>query len=380
MSEVLGWTAFFLSAECLCAWAWATRRQVRWLLLLFFASGAALSNHLMAVLSLAVWSVWLVVEVVRRRAPVWLLAAAAGVWLAGGTLYWIVVALEYARTGSAAETLVSATVGRFGGAAGNLGDLPRLFGRSLLYLGLNHPTPLVLAAAPGLVALVRRRDGLAWAIVALAAVYFLWAARYDVPDQFSFFVPFYVLSSVLIGLGAGAVLAKPGRWRLAALLVLALVPVAVYAALPSAARAAGLKFFKREVPYRDPYVYFLQPWKRGDWGARRFAEEALAGLPQNAVLLPDSTTAPPLQCLQDVEGKRRDVLIVSPYDALFMEHLGRYWQSEGDLLPEIRAEGRRAFVVSDHAAYIPRWVREHGRLEPFGVLHEVTSRAGEDGP
>ncbi|HUS44632.1 MAG TPA: hypothetical protein VM219_01150, partial [Phycisphaerae bacterium] len=39
MSEVLGWAAAFLSAECLCAWAWASpagasRRQARWLLLL----------------------------------------------------------------------------------------------------------------------------------------------------------------------------------------------------------------------------------------------------------------------------------------------------------------------------------------------------------
>lgn len=379
-SEVLGSAAMLLSAECLCAWGWATRRQARWLLALFFLNGIAISNHMMASLGLAVFGVWLLVEVVRRRAPAWVMPAAAGLWLAGGTLYWIVVGLEYVRTGNVAETLVSATVGGFGGAAGNLAGLPRLFARSLLYVGLNHPTPLALAAIPGALSLVRRRDGFARVLLALAAVFFLWAARYDVPDQYSFFVPFYVLSSVLIGLGAAWFVARPGRWRLPALLVLAALPVAVYAVLPSVARQAGLRFFKREVPYRDPYVYFLRPWKCGDWGARRFAEQTLDSLPRGAMILPDTTTSPPLKCLHDVERLRPDVLIVDPYDARFYPSLSGYWQAK-EAPADLMRHGRRVFVVSDSDGYLPKWAAAGPwRLKPYGCIRELEPESKEGGP
>jgi len=377
MSEVLGWTAAFLSAECLCAWAWATTRRPRWLLLLFLLNGAAISNHMMAALSLAVFAVWVFVDVVRGRAPWWVLPSAAGLWVAGAALYWIVLATEYAGTRDLAGTLISATVGRYGGQAANVRGLPGLFGRSLLYIALNHPTPLVLAAVGGAVALWRRRDAVSRVILILAAVYFLWAARYKVPDQFSFFVPFYVLSSVLIGVGAGCLLS---RKRLKAVLVLlALLPVGVYAVLPSVAEAVGFQFQSRVLPYRDPYTYFVQPWKRGYEGARRFAEEALDSLPPKAVLMADSTSSAPLQCVWQVEGRRPDVVVVGLGADITDPFLGGLWGTKEDPWPQLNAEGRLAFVVSDVRAYIPRWVSQYARLKPFGIIYEAEPR-GSEGP
>ena len=380
MSEVLGWTAAFLSAECLLAWLWIDRRQARWLLLLFLVNGAAISDHMMAVFSLAVFGTWMVVECVRRRAPWWVLPAAVGCWLAGGTLYWIVGALEYVRTGDLLETARSMTGGYHGGSVANMGDLPRLLGRSVLYVGLNYPTPLVAAIAVGAVVLARRRNAFGVLVLVLAAIYFLWAARYKVPDQYSFFVPFYVCGSLLIGVGAAALLAWR-RWMAWLLVALAIAPVGVYAALPSAARSAGFVFFKRELPYRDPYAYFLQPWKCGDRSARRFAEDVLATLPENAILLPDTTASMPLKCFQDVEGRRPDVRIVDPYDAKFEASVGPYWQSKTDLLPGARAEGRRVFVISEEAGYVPPWVLTYDRLERFGPIFEVKPlRPAGEGP
>jgi len=387
ISEVLGWSAALASAEGLCAWMWLRQREERWLLLLFFLNGVALSNHLMAALSLAVFGVWMVVECVRRRAPGWVIPAAAGVWLLGGMLYWVVVGLEYARTGDLVETLRSATVGYHTGAVANVGGLGAMLGRSALYLALNYPTPLAAAGVVGLVVLVRRRDAFSVLLVALGAVTLAWAARYRVPDQYSFFVPFYVWASVAIGVGAARVL-DGRRWARWPMLALALLPVAVYAVLPEAVRQAdpdlAKDLFKRQLPYRDSYRYFLQPWKCGDRSARRFAEEALEGLPKRAVLLADTTPSPPLKCLRDVEGVRRDVLVVDPYDSRFSAGLRVYWPgrsaSGAPPPPPALAEGRRAFVVSDVPGYVPQWVGAAGRLEPFGRIFEFKPAPEGEGP
>jgi hypothetical protein len=379
MAEVLGWEAAFLSAELLLAVAWYRTRRPLWLVLLFLVGGVAISNHLMASLGLAVFGAWVVIEVMRRRAPAWVLPAGAAAWLVGGTLYWIVLAIELGRTGSLGETFVSATVGGFGGKVAGVPGLGRMLAESGLYVALNHPTPLVLAVPLGAWLLLRRRDAPAVLVLVLAAVYFLWGARYDVPDQFSFFVPFYAVSSVLVGVGSAWVLERFGRKWTAVLVVLAILPAAAYAALPGAARQVELDVFARRVPYRDSFSYWFRPWKCGERSARRFAESALTAVPPEAVILPDTTTAPPLRYLQDVEGRRPDVQVVGPYEARFHPDLLVYWSDAGDALDRARDDDRRVFVVSDHPRYVPPWAREGVRLVPFGptdgagvpVLHEV---------
>jgi hypothetical protein len=378
MAETYGWAAAFLSAECLCAWAYLARRQARWLLLLFLLNGIAISNHLLAVLSLAVFAVWTLYECIRRRTPWRVVPAGAGCWLAGGTLYWIVVGMEYARTASVAQTLRSALVGRWGGAIFNMADLAALLGKSVLYVGLNYPTPLIAAGFIGAWVLVRRRDAFARLLVVLAAVYFVWAARYKVADQYAFFIPFYVFGSVLIGVGAAWILER-ARPRIAwAILAAALVPVAVYAVLPDVAERASLISFPRRLPYRNPYTFFLQPWRTGDWSARRFAQKTLDAMPPRAVLIPDSTSEPPLVCLQKLEGRRPDVLIAYTHGAP-RDVVAHYWDADEDLLPEIRAEGRRVFVVSNGPDYMPRWVAEFTCRKPFGIVWEVEPCAKEGG-
>jgi hypothetical protein len=133
------------------------------------------------------------------------------------------------------------------------------------------------------------------------------------------------------------------------------------------------------MPYRDFYAYYLMPWQQNQTGPRRFAEEVFEQLPPGAVLLPDSTTSPPLKCMHDIEGVRPDVLIVDPYDAGFEPAYRQWWQGDADLLPEFAANGRRVFVTSDYASYIPRWVAARTRLDPAGKIWEVLPR-GKEGP
>lgn len=336
---------------------------------LFLINGIAISNHMMAGLAAAVWGVWMAAEIVRRRAPGWILPASAAAWLAGGTLYWIVLAREYAHLGSVAATVRSATVGAWGANIFNLADLPGLLGKSLMYIGLNYPTPLAAGIVVGAVVLVRRREAMGVLLVVLAAVYLAWAARYNVADQYAFFVPFYVPASVMIGVACGAVWPGPRRIVPWVLVALAVLPVAVYAALPAAAQRAGVVFFKRELPYREPYTHFLQPWKRGDDGARRFATEVLESLPEGAVLLADSTAWPPLACLQLNEGVRPDVTLASPLDPPWTTAY-RLWYAKESPLASLAAEGKRVFSVSDQPGYVPRWMAGEVKFRPFGLIYE----------
>jgi hypothetical protein len=100
---------------------------------------------------------------------------------------------------------------------------------------------------------------------------------------------------------------------LACLVLLAgLLPVPVYATAPTLAKKMQVRIgMKREIPHRDNYKYFLQPWRTGYRGADRFADEAFDEVDKNAIICADNTTVYPLLLAQQVKGKRPDVKIVS---------------------------------------------------------------------
>ena len=387
IAETYGWAAAFLSAECLCAYAYARGGRERWLLVLFFLNGVAIGNHMMAALSLAVFGVWTLLEVVRGRATWLVLPLAAGCWLAAGSLTWIVGAKELVQSGSVAATIRSMTVGRWGGAIFNVADLPGLLGRSVLYMGLNYPTPLALTAVAGAAVLARRHAGApARLILILAAVYFAWAVRYNVPDQYAFFVPFYVCASVMIGVGAWRLRPRLGRGTASACLALAAMPVLVYAILPGVARRAGMQVSRHDVPYRDEARYFLQPWKTGEAGPRAFVDDVFDRLPSYAALFADSTVAPPLVYVQEFEKRRTDVSLVTQGTwptRLRPEVAERMWR-EPDLMPWFWGpwcEIGGWFVVSNQPGYRPAWIDKRWRLVPFGCIWEVVpADAGEGAP
>jgi hypothetical protein len=381
VAQTYGWAAAMLSALALAAWMWTVRRQVRWMLMAAFVGGMAVSDHMMVILALAAMTVWSVAECVRGRAPWWVLPAGAALWTLGATLYWIVLAGEYARTGSLWMTIRSGTVGQWGSGVFNLADLPGTLGKSAMYVVLNYPTPLALAAVAGAWRLARRRDAFSWLILAMTVLYLGWAARYKVVDPEAFFIPFYVFASVLVGVGVagmwpdlGACSARPCRWLApCALMALAVMPVGVYAVLPAAARWADSDFIKtrmREIPHRNAYKYLLQPWKTGNRSARHFAADTFASLPQGAVLFSDSTPLAPLVCLQKLEGVRPDVRIIGQVDMCGAVETGP-WSLPRELVPDYVAIWRHVYVVSDRPAYMPPWMVGHTELKPVGPVFEV---------
>jgi hypothetical protein len=256
--------------------------------------------------------------------------------------------------------------------------------RSAEYLLLNFPTPIGLLAVAGLIT-AKQRDTLPTAmrrlLIGMLIAFGLFAVRYNVPDWLVFFWPFYIVLSIFIGLGATWFLLGARRWWVPVTLCVALAPAAVYALLPGVARNWQVSLgIGRSVPYRDGYRYFLQPWKTGYRGARRFGVEAIEAVGPDGVLIADSTILPVLKYLQEVNGIGGDVTVQGFADHCFY---GPATIDDQTIESALRS-GRVVGVCSDHPTYVPRWLSETARGEPgarfilrrVGVIYQVTLKGG----
>ena len=152
-------------------------------------------------------------------------------------------------------------------------------------------------------------------------------------------------------------------------LLFSVLPIGVYAAAPTVAGWMQLDVGTRDdIPYRDDNAYFLQPWKTGDKGAERFADEVLDAVGEDAVIYADATTVGPLLLAQQVKHKRPDVTIIS--GTVNSKHAPPFnEQTIGTLL-----EDGPLYVVSRKPGYCPAFVLEHYDLVRAGILWKVTPR------
>jgi len=150
------------------------------------------------------------------------------------------------------------------------------------------------------------------------------------------------------------------------LLACAVLPVAVYAAAPGMAQRLNVSLGTRQdIPYRNDYEYFLRPWRTGYTGAERFAREALETAEPNAVICADSTTVAPLLYVQEIQGLRPDVKIVTGVArSPGAPHLEA--QTFGQLL-----ERRPVYLVSRQPGYCPAFILDGYRCAKAGVLWQV---------
>jgi hypothetical protein len=119
-----------------------------------------------------------------------------------------------------------------------------------------------------------------WALLAGLILHAVFSLRYDVKDQYTFFVPMYVMLSIFGGLGAALVLGWRGGIARTLLLrmgvVLLVLTPAWYALVPRVARHfAVLERFPQR-PYRDSYVYLFSPWSIAESSAERMSNEAVS--------------------------------------------------------------------------------------------------------
>lgn len=362
VAECLSLGAAFLTTEVLLLILFARTGQTKWYFLAAFLNGLSITNHMMGSLATPVYVVLSIVWIRRERLS-WSDAILAGLlWVLGTGLYLWIILRTLLKTGDIAGVIRSATTGNW--PALNLRITPSLLGKVAAYIGLQYPTLLIVLLFVALRARVRDASlgPVKWAIVAVAGMQFLFAARYPRPDQYSFFVSFYAVAGMLIGLGAWAVIRR-WPWTRWLGVVLAIAPVGVYAVLPTVARQLEFNPFTRALPYRDPYEFFLKPWQQGNTGVRRYVMEAFDILPEKALLFGDPTPAGAFLYVQQVEGKRPDLSFFWRWDGLPFEEL---------ILRTFPPKWRRpVYCVADEVPYAPELFVEDCKLVPEGVLYRV---------
>ena len=417
------WCAFF-TAELLLLLCYTRTGRRCYLYGLALTNGLALSVHLLAVISGLCYGVYLMVLAGKRSIAARDLAALSLLWGLGAAPYGWLVAQAWLSSGDGWGTLSSALFGdRWQDDVLNVTLSMKIVKENLLFLCLNFPTPNLLLCGVGGVGLLRltRDKAIRAILLGLAALYLLFASRYTVPDRYAFFIPFYVLVAVLIGMGVQVVqehtrfgrggLGRVGKLDLASsgpfsawphpaastieqtspaspslpgekmarsraddrvfrqglvILALALVPIGVYCVAPAWARAQQVSLGTRaDLPYRDDYRYFLQPWKTGDRGAARFATEVLEQVEANALIYADMTTVPALLFVQQHRGLRPDVHVVSEK----MASPGAPHFDAESIAHHLAA--RPVYVVSRAEGYCPRFVLERYRLRKRGLLWQV---------
>ena len=364
--------AALLSAELLALTSLLRRPRVSMVVALGLLNGLGVAAHNLALLALPAYGLAVIGLAARRRLRWWAVGAFVAAWCAGASLLLGLVVAEAGRSGLGAA-IRSALFGR-SWQSDVMGFSWRAVGLGLGYALYNLPHLALPLAAVGLWRLRRRVGGaLAAVIGTILAAHFLFAIRYTVQDQFMFFVPLYLLTALLAGLGLAEVCARRRWLNVAALASLALAPAA-YALAPSAVRAMKMPLpgGKRQLPYRDAARYWLTPWKSGENSAERFARDAvgqLAARDEPAILYGDLTAWPALKWVAEVEGQAGGgVRLVSGLDADLLDR----WKNDLDgFWADLRRQGASLWVVSNAAPYCPAALKPFVAAEPTGVLYRV---------
>jgi hypothetical protein len=361
----------FLAAELLGITLFVRTRNVRWLLLAWFLNGVGLNNHMLALLPTPIYLAFAISWWRRGRLRGIHLAACLGLWLLGAGVYLGMVAQAAARSGDLVAALRSATTG--GWPAANLEITTSLLLKVASWLLMQYPTLLIIL---GLVAIRLRPpvpgDAQAkWVIAGVAAVHFLFAARYPIPDQYKFFMPFYACMGILIGLGAWEALR---RWRSTrwALLALAVAPAGIYIVLPSVARRVEPRLFTGALAYpepflsyADPYDFFFRPWQCGNYSLRRYGADALRTVPRDSLLFADYTLGTGLFYLHAVERDRPDTRMAFGFANLPLDSL------LSPASPSALKWIRPVYSLGLHWPYVPEALQQRCRFIREGPVYRV---------
>jgi hypothetical protein len=348
-------------------------KRIAYLYLLGLCNGLAIANHLWGLLSLACYGILVMVFLKRKEIRLKHVLCIILFWFLGVSLYGYLVVKNMIVSGDVMGTLSSALFGKiWQGSVLNTSISLKIVAENIAFILLNYPTPNLILLFLGLWLVRRWSSSRSFAniLIAMLGLYFVFAFRYSVADRYVFFLPCYVLGAILVGVGADIVVRRYNCRILAcAIVILALLPVPVYALAPSLARktykALGQR---RQRPYRDEYVYFLQPWKRGYRGAQRFADEALEIVEDDAIIYADSTIVHTLLYVHQAQAKRPDVKVVSKY----------YWDEGAPEFNERTIEQlmqeRSLYVVSPIRGYCPEFILDDYDTVKKGVLYKVVER------
>jgi len=338
-------------AELIVLLQYLRTKRIGFLYALGLFNGLAIANHMLASVGLVCYAVLLATLLLRKQISFRSLGIIVALWIVGAAPYEYLIIKNIVQTGDLSAALASSLFGKSWQAdVLNTSLSARLVKENLIFMAYNFPTPNVVFFFAGLYGLKKVSPSRSFAnvLLALLILFFLFAFRYTVPDRYAFFIPFYCLASILIGVGFNSLVAVPGRKILCwAVLILTLLPIPIYIIAPVLAEKARFNISTRaDVPYRNDYTWFLQPWRTGYRGAEKFADEVFEELEPDAVVYADNTMVYPLLYMQEVKGKRADIRIISKYASsqglpLLSDKSLKQWLAEGEVFSVSPIEGHK---------------------------------------
>ena len=377
IAEVYTLYAALYTAELVFLLQYFKTKRVGWLYLLGLFNGLSIANHMWGVIPLGCYGLFWLVLLTTKRMKIRDAVIIALLWIIGAAPYEYLIVKNIFESGQVGAVLASAAFGNeWQGDVLNASMSGRTVMENFMFMALNFPTPNILLFFVGCVGLFKFSPTRSFANVfaGMLILFFVFAFRYDVPDRFAFFIPFYCLASILTGVGAGLLFDRFNCKVLAVIiLLLCLLPTAVFYFAPSLAKRLEVGIGSRgDVPYRDDYAFFLQPWKTGYRGSERFAEEALESVDRNAMIYADSTTVYPLLFAQELSGKRPDVTIVSWH--------GKYGNMDAygaERIDELFS-AHPVYAVSPKPRYCPDFLLERFDFVEDTILFKARTKQTDD--
>jgi hypothetical protein len=344
------YTALF-TAELLMLVQYYKKRQIAYLYLLGLCNGLAIANHMLAVISCVCYLVFCIILLKHKHIKPKHLRNIALMWIIGAAPYGYLIVKDIVQGSSYMATAASAFFGQYWRSnVLNVSLSGGLIKDNLMFILYNFPSPNILLFFVGIYGLTKvpRGFGFAKILLVLLILYFVFAYRYTVPDRYAFFIPFYCLAAVLIGVGFDLLITM-FRYKILCwiIFIFALLPIPIYIAVPFMAEKLEYNISTRaDVPYRNDYTWFLQPWKFGYNGAEMFTEEVFKKLEPFATLYADNTMVYPLLYMQEVKGRRTDLRITSEHASsksvpLFSEKTIEQWLSEENVYAVSPLDGRK---------------------------------------
>jgi hypothetical protein len=366
------WAAIF-TIELIMLLQYVKTHRVAYLYWLGLLNGLAIAVHNLASIPFLCYAVFFITFLVKKNIRFRDLVIITFSWIIGALPYEYLIIKNIIQTGDVTGTLASAAFGiRWKVVVLNATLSEEIIRENFLFILLNFPTPNLLLFFAGLLGLYRVSSSRYFRniLLGLIVLFFIFAFRYNVPDRYAFFLPFYCMASIFVGLGTYLLKERVNRKVFAYLILLfCILPVGVYAVVPVLAEKMQFNLGTRDnIPYRNDYKYFLQPWKTGYRGAERFADETLDAVENKAIIFADSTTVAPLLLMQEVKGKRPDVKVVSGFIS------SKNAPSFNEHTIEQLLQGRAIYVVSQQPGYCPSFVLDNYNLVPSGLLWRVVKK------
>jgi hypothetical protein len=373
-TEVYTLYSAFLTAELIFLMLYIRSKYTKFLYLLALFNGLSIANHMFGVIPLACYFVFIVTLLIKKELRLQNLGIAAALWIIGALPYGYLIVKDIIDTGDIIATIRSVFFGsHFSGMVLNTSMSLRIIIENFIFIGYNFATPNIILFVIGIASINKLSSlkSFAKVILAVTILFLIFAFRYSAPDRYAFFLPFYCMASIFIGVGADFLFMKYNKKiLLAAVLVLSLLPIPIYAIAPVIAEKMQVKMgTRRQIPYRSEYAYFLRPWQARDNNPVFFGRDALNTAENNAVVIGECVTVYVLWYSQVVEGINPGAKILS---------INGHYENPIDIPTEetianLMKKGP-VYVVTAMKGYCPQFMLDNYDFVPKGPLYQLVVR------